>query len=105
MKTLIFAVCAAAAAIGGASARADSGKPSPDGWQPSLGHVQAPLWPAAVPDAIPDPKPESVGPGGGANDVSRPTMTVYAAKGRNTGAAVVETWLATIGMVDPALAR
>src|SRR4030088_2776857 len=66
-----------------------------DGWQPSLGHVQAPIWPGAVPDAIPDPKPESVGPGEGrewwprANDVSRPTMTVYAAKGRNTGVAVV----------------
>ena len=66
-----------------------------EGWQPSPGHVQDPIWPAAVPDAIPDPKPESVGPGEGrewwprANDVSRPTMTVYAAKGRNSGAAVV----------------
>jgi acetyl esterase/lipase len=87
MKTLIFALCMAAG-IGGASVRADS-------WQPSPGHTQVPLWPGAVPDAIPDPKPESVGPGEGhkwwarANDVSRPTMTVYAAKGRNTGAAVV----------------
>jgi len=53
-----------------------------EGWQPSLGHVQVPIWPSAVPDAIPDPKPESVDPAGGANDVSRPTMTVYAAKGR-----------------------
>jgi acetyl esterase/lipase len=66
-----------------------------DGWQPSPGHVQTPIWPGAVPDAIPDPKPESVGPPPGrewwprANDVSRPTMTVYAAKGRNTGVAVV----------------
>ena len=58
-------------------------------WQPSPGHVQIPIWPGAVPDEIPDPKPESVDAGGGANDVSRPTMTVYAAKGRNTGAAVV----------------
>ncbi len=31
-------------------------------WQPSAGHVQTPIWPGAVPDAIPDPKPESVGP-------------------------------------------
>ncbi len=66
-----------------------------DGWQPSPGHVQSPIWPGAVPDAIPDPKPESVDPGEGqkwwprANDVSRPTMTVYAAKGRNTGVAMV----------------
>jgi hypothetical protein len=54
-----------------------------------------PIWPGAVPNAMPNPKPESVGPPEGrewwprANDVSRPTMTVYAAKGRNTGVAVV----------------
>jgi acetyl esterase/lipase len=64
-------------------------------WQPSPGHVQVPIWPGAVPDALPNPKPESVGPPEGrewwprANDVSQPTMTVYAAKGRNTGVAVV----------------
>jgi len=64
-------------------------------WQPSPGHVQVPIWPGAVPDAMPNPKPESVGPPEGrewwprANDVSQPTMTVYAAKGRNTGVAVV----------------
>ena len=64
-------------------------------WQPSPGHIQEPIWPGAVPDAIPDPKPESVGPPEGrewwprANDVSRPTMTVYAAKGHNTGVGVV----------------
>jgi acetyl esterase/lipase len=60
-----------------------------DGWQPSPGRVQVPIWPGAAPDAIADPKPESVGSGGGTNDVSRPTMTVYAAQGRNTGAAAV----------------
>jgi acetyl esterase/lipase len=64
-------------------------------WQPSPGHVQVPIWPGAVPDAIPHPKPESVGPGEGrewwprANDVSQPTMTRYAPTGHNTGAAVV----------------
>jgi acetyl esterase/lipase len=64
-------------------------------WQPSPGHVQVPIWPGAVPDAIPNPKPESVGPPKGrewwprANDVSKPTMTVYSPIGRNTGAAVV----------------
>jgi acetyl esterase/lipase len=64
-------------------------------WEPSAGHAQVPLWPGAIPDAIADPKPESVGPPPGrewwprANDVSRPTMTRYAPKGRNTGIAVV----------------
>ena len=28
-------------------------------WQPSPGHVQVPIWPGAVPDAMPNPKPES----------------------------------------------
>ena len=59
------------------------------GWQPSPGHVQVPIWPGAIPDAIPNPKPESVDPGGGAFDVSQPTMTMYAANGHNTGAAIV----------------
>ena len=64
-------------------------------WQPAPGHTQVPIWPGAVPDAIPNPKPESVGPPPGrewwprANDVSRPTLTMYAPKGRNTGVAVV----------------
>ena len=66
-----------------------------EGWEPSSGNVQVPIWPGTVPDAMPDPKPESVGPPPGrewwprVNDVSRPTMTVYAPKGRNTGVAVV----------------
>jgi acetyl esterase/lipase len=65
------------------------------GWQPSPGHVQVPIWPGAIPNALAHPKPESTGPGEGrpwwprANDVSHPTMTVYAPQGRNTGAAVV----------------
>lgn len=59
-------------------------------WQPSSGHVQVPIWPGAAPDAVPDAKPESVLPGSAtAADVSRPTMTVYAPVGYNTGAAVV----------------
>jgi acetyl esterase/lipase len=58
-------------------------------WQPSPGHVQVPIWPGAVPDAMPNPKPESADSGGGAFDVSRPTMTMYAPTGGNTGVAVV----------------
>ena len=67
-----------------ARSQADAG-----GWQPSSGHVQVRIWPGAIPDAIPNPKPESVDPGGGAFDVSQPTMTMYAANGHNTGAAIV----------------
>lgn len=87
MKALFITICLVAA-VGGESAQAE-------GWQPALGNVQTPIWPGAIPDAMPNPKPESVGPPEGrefwprANDVSRPTMTVYAAKGRNSGAAVV----------------
>ena len=58
-------------------------------WQPAPGHVQAPIWPGAVPDAMPTPKPESGDSGGGAFDVSRPTMAVYRAEGRNTGVAML----------------
>jgi acetyl esterase/lipase len=64
-------------------------------WQPSPGHAQIPIWPGIVPDASPDPEPETVGSVAGQRPwakvvhVSRPTMTVYAPKGRNTGAAVV----------------
>jgi acetyl esterase/lipase len=74
--------------IGNVSAQAET-------WQPSPGQEQVPIWPGAVPDAIATPKAESVSPVAGhggwtqASDVSRPTMTVYAAKGQNTGAAVV----------------
>jgi len=64
-------------------------------WQPPPGHAQVPIWPGAVPDALPNPKPESVGPPAGrewwprANNVSRPTMTMYAPAARNTGVAIV----------------
>lgn len=64
-------------------------------WQPAPGQVQIPIWPGAAPDAISKPKAESVGPVTGhggwtrVSDVSQPTMTVYAAKGQNTGAAVI----------------
>lgn len=67
-------------------------------WQPSAGHTQIPIWPGVPPDQPTFPGPEymKVGTkliGGktvtGAENVSRPTMTVYAPTGRNTGAAVV----------------
>lgn len=65
-------------------------------WQPSPGHMQVPIWPGAVPDAVPVTGPEYtkiVGdvPSGAivVGKVSRPTMTVYSPKGKNSGAAVV----------------
>ena len=65
-------------------------------WQPAAG--QMPIWPGTPPDATSMPGPETVVVGGGllagrhvtaVKNVSRPTMTIYRPKGRNTGAAVV----------------
>lgn len=91
MKPLIFAVCVVFA-FGGLSAPKTA-------WQPSPGHTQVPIWPGAVPDAQPVAGPEDTGtvkdhlvagrPWVYVGHVSRPTMTVYSPKGRNTGAAVV----------------
>jgi acetyl esterase/lipase len=74
-------------------------------WQPSPGHVQLPIWPAAAPDAKPLDEPEVAGtvvddatgkakPVGGkpwiyVANVSKPTMTVYSPQSNNTGAAIV----------------
>ena len=68
-------------------------------WQPSPGHTQVPLWPGRVPDAAPVPGPETVAtetkelvagrPWVYVSNVSRPTITVYPPKGKNTRAAVV----------------
>jgi acetyl esterase/lipase len=57
-------------------------------WQPSPGHAQIPIWPGAAPGAQPVPGPEAL-TGGTVTNVTRPTMTVYGPKGKNTGAAVV----------------
>jgi acetyl esterase/lipase len=67
-------------------------------WQPSPGHTQVAIWPGA-PDAQPLAGPEYATavtrePVAGkpwleVGKVSRPTMTVYSPKGKNTGAAVV----------------
>ncbi len=68
-------------------------------WRPAPGHSQIPLWPGAAPDAQPVSGPElsTTDPkeliGGktvtAVSNVTRPTMTVYAPQGRNTGGAVV----------------
>lgn len=71
-----------------------------NGWQPSPGHKQIPIWPDAAPDPQPVPGPEKAEASGKSSlvagrqviaveNVTRPTMTVYSPKGVNTGAAVV----------------
>jgi acetyl esterase/lipase len=69
-------------------------------WQPSPGHTQLQIWPGAAPDAVHVAGPENETkavtddlvagkPWIEVGKVSRPTMTVYSPKGKNTGAAVV----------------
>lgn len=63
-------------------------------WQPTSGHTQVPIWPAAAPDAQPVHGPESATEAPGkpflsVTNVSQPTMTVYPPQGANTGAAVI----------------
>ena len=67
-------------------------------WQPEGGRTQIPLWPGTPPDAKPMPGPENARSSTDAiggktaitvTNVSRPTMTLYAPKGKNTGVAVV----------------
>lgn len=69
-----------------------------NGWQPSPGCTQVPIWPGAVPDAQPVAGPEAVTtktnliagrPWIAVGNVSQPMMTVYSPKGTNTGVAVV----------------
>jgi acetyl esterase/lipase len=91
MKGWMMALCLLGL---GASAHAMAGT-----WQPAAGHKQVSLWPGAVPDARPMPGPETsstvskrlIGgrPWTAVTNVSRPTITVYAPKEGNTGAAVV----------------
>ncbi len=92
MKRLILALCVVFAS-GGLSAQTNV-------WQPSPGHTQVPIWPGAVPDAQPGAGPEFATTSGkeeliagrpdvAVSNVSRPTMTVYSPKGKNTGVAVV----------------
>src|SRR5688500_16439683 len=73
-------------------------------WQPAAGHTQIPLWPNGAPDARPgigaektrikvddDGRKRLIGgkPFTFVDNVTQPTITVYASKGINTGAAVV----------------
>jgi acetyl esterase/lipase len=92
MKPLILAL-SIVYAFGSLSAQSPA-------WQPSPGHTQVPIWPAAVPDPQPVAGPEAAETSGkdflvagrpavSVSNVTRPTMTIYSPKGKNTGAAVV----------------
>jgi len=69
-------------------------------WQPSPGHLTLPVWPGAAPGAVENPAAEidtttakdnliAGRPIVRLGNVSTPTLTLYAPKGKNTGAAVV----------------
>lgn len=71
---------------------------NPAVWQPEQGHPQIALWPGTPPDAKPRPGPEKMNVGKGLiggkpvtaiTNVDRPTITMYAPTGKNTGAAVL----------------
>ena len=92
MKLWLFALVVVSA-CGGLRAQTPA-------WQPSPGHTQVPIWPGAAPDAQPVAGPEAATTTGkdslvagrpyiSVGNVTRPTMTVYEPKGKNTGAAVV----------------
>lgn len=70
-------------------------------WQPAPGHKEIRLWPGPAPDGpvTSGPEVDTTGPGNNnliagkplirLGNVNDPTMTLYAPKGKNTGAAVV----------------
>ena len=82
MRPLIFTLCAVFA-----SGSLFAQKPV---WQQSPGHTQVPIWPGTPPDAQfgPPAHTETAEPGE-IDNVSRPTMTVYSPKEKNTGVAVL----------------
>ena len=80
MRSLLLAFCLAAAS----SARPSHGA----SWQPARDYVQSPIWAGAPPDGPRTSERES-SIDGWVTDVSTPTMTVYPARGKNTGAAVI----------------
>jgi len=90
-RLILLALCAAFS-FGGVYAQTP-------GWQPSPGHTQIPIWPGAAPDPQPVSGPETAKtdasdlvaakPWTYVENVTTPTMTVFAPQGKNTGAAVV----------------
>lgn len=66
-----------------------SGNIQAETWQPLPGHTQIPIWPVGkMPDALPNTKPESFVKGT-IFDVSKPTITIFSPKTKNTGVTIV----------------
>jgi acetyl esterase/lipase len=91
MKRFLLSLCALLVSAGVCAQSSD--------WQPAPGHAQILIWPGAAPDPQPVKGPELVTTDPKAliagktvtavSNVTRPTMTLYAPQGNNTGAAVV----------------
>jgi acetyl esterase/lipase len=71
---------------------------SAQSWQPSPGHKQIPIWHGSAPDPQPVAGPERIEtseklfagrPATFISNVTRPTITIYSPKGKNTGVAVI----------------
>jgi acetyl esterase/lipase len=97
MPTILRTVCLASLGLGLLAACGGAHANTMD-WQPSAGRMQIPIWPGVAPDAQPVPGAETATvskellagkPATAVTNVTRPTMTVYAPEGKNTGAAVV----------------
>jgi acetyl esterase/lipase len=93
MRSIIYFVSLAAIAAGSLAAQGTV-------WQPGPGHSQVPIWPGAVPDAVPGTgsdvnittsKDRPVGgrPVFRIGNVTEPTITYYAPKSNNTGVGLV----------------
>jgi acetyl esterase/lipase len=98
-KLLLVAAEASLALLLAAGACAQ-GPASAAAWAPPAGLVTMPIWPGTPPDATPGLPPEVNENADGTHkiagrpivrlgNVSTPTITVYPAKGKNTGAAIV----------------
>ena len=90
MKAILLAL--------GMLAVADATHAQTSNWQPPADHTQVAIWPGTPPDAVRPSSAETLTTGSDLiagrpysyiSNVTRPTMTVYPPKGRNTGAAVV----------------
>jgi acetyl esterase/lipase len=103
LTSVLLAFCAGAAAAQTGEASGDRARikkiSRPMVWEPGPAGTQVPLWPEGLAIQRPDTsKPEEVGNGSRlvagrpwhwAGYVSRPTMTIYSPKGRNTRAAIL----------------
>ena len=98
-KKLLVAAAALSAAGTWAQSPATTSSPAP-GWTPPAGLVTMPIWPGTAPGATAGLPPEVNVNAAGTKmmagrpyirlgNVSTPTITVFPAKGKNTGAAVV----------------